>query len=142
MRPVWTGLQHCYFPALHGKVQIRVQFPIRLDEQSEPEPDVALLRPRSDAYAEAHPGPEDVLLVVEVAETTLDYEQVVKVPLYAAAGLTEVWVVNLPEACVEVYQEPQEGGYRRQARYARTESWESKAFPGMSLKVEEVLPPA
>jgi Uma2 family endonuclease len=62
---------------------VRVQLPVRLDERSEPEPDLALVKPRADSYASAHPGPDDVLSVIEVADTTLHYDRSVKGPLYA-----------------------------------------------------------
>ena len=73
-----------------------VQNPMRLNEFSEPQPDVALLRPRSDFYASAHPSPEDILLVIEVAETSVDYDRNVKAPLYASAGVRELWLVDSP----------------------------------------------
>ena len=73
----------------------RVQNPIRFGEHSEPQPDLALLQPREDFYAAAHPGPGDTLLVVEVAETTADADRVIKLPLYARAGIAEVWLVGL-----------------------------------------------
>ncbi|GIX47745.1 MAG: hypothetical protein KatS3mg131_1956 [Candidatus Tectimicrobiota bacterium] len=77
------------------RVLLSVQDPIRLGEHSEPQPDVALLRPRPDFYAAEHPGPEEVLLVVEVAETSAEYDREVKVPLYARFGVPEVWLVDL-----------------------------------------------
>ncbi|GIW50689.1 MAG: hypothetical protein KatS3mg081_0044 [Gemmatimonadales bacterium] len=89
---------------------VDVQNPIRLSEYSEPQPDLALLKPRPDFYAAAHPGPEDVLLVVEVAETSADYDREVKIPLYARAGIPEVWLVDLAGAQIETFRQPAQGG--------------------------------
>src|ERR671938_544657 len=74
---------------------VSVQNPIRLDAYSEPEPDVALLRPRADYYESGHPTPADALLIVEVADTSADYDRIIKLPLYAKAGIPEAWLVDL-----------------------------------------------
>lgn len=85
---------------------ISVQDPIRLGDHSEPEPDVAILKPRDDFYASAHPGPDDVLLVVEVADTSLEYDRDRKIPLYARFGIPNVLLVNLRDETVEFYEAP------------------------------------
>lgn len=91
---------------------VRVQNPILLaKEDSEPQPDVTLLRPRADFYAGGHPTPSDVLLVVEVADSTLEVDRRVKVPLYGRAGVPESWLVDLDAERVEVYREPTADGY-------------------------------
>ncbi len=95
-----------------GGVQLSVQDPIRLNDVSEPHPDVALLKFRDDFYAGAHPSSGDVLLLIEVADTSLEYDREVKVPLYAAAGIPEVWLIDLPREVVEVYIRPSGGKYR------------------------------
>ncbi len=91
---------------------LSVQDPITIDQYSEPEPDIAILDFKEDYYAEAHPGPEDIHLLIEVADTSLEKDQKVKLPLYAAAGIPEVWIVNLPEQQLEQYTEPAAEGYR------------------------------
>ena len=78
-----------------GRAIVSVQNPIELDERSEPQPDVALLRARADFYEGSHPQPADVLLAVEVAETTLGYDLSRKAPYYLARGIPEVWVVGV-----------------------------------------------
>ncbi len=83
-----------------------IQDPIILDNQSEPQPDVVLLRPRDDYYATGHPQPEDIYLLIEVAETSISYDRDVKIPLYACAGIQEVWLINLGDNCLEVYRSP------------------------------------
>ena len=85
---------------------VRVQNPIRLDDFSEPQPDVALLKLRDDFYRHAHPTPADVLLVIEVADSTVESDRGYKIPLYAKAGIKEAWLVNLPAERIEIYAEP------------------------------------
>ena len=94
-----------------GRAHVRVQNPILLGEHSEPQPDVTLLRRREDFYASSHPRPEDVLLVIEVAETSAAVEREVKAPLYARYGIPEVWVVDLAGGQVEVFRRPSPQGY-------------------------------
>lgn len=118
---------------------VRVQGPVRLGEHSEPQPDLAILRPRADFYAHAHPGPEDILLLVEVAEATADYDRKVKVPLYARAGIPEVWLVDLLADQIEVCRGPSPEGYRETRVVRRGEAVMPQALPGVSLSVDEVL---
>ena len=89
---------------------IRCQNPLRLDDVSEPEPDIAILRPRADFYTTGHPGPADVLLVIEVADTSLAYDLGVKVPLYARHGIPEVWVIDASTRRTQVFREPIKSG--------------------------------
>jgi Uma2 family endonuclease len=111
---------------------VRVQSPVRLSNRSEPEPDVALLGPRKDFYAEAHPTPEDVLLIVEVSETSVEYDSNVKLPLYASAEIPETWIVNLPTGRVEVYSRPVDGEYREITRSRHEERISSRTVSGIS----------
>ena len=82
------------------------QNPLRLDDISEPEPDLAILRPRADFYMTAHPGAADVLLVIEVADTSLAYDLGTKVPLYARHGIPEVWVIDAATRHTRVFRRP------------------------------------
>jgi len=118
---------------------VRVQNPIRLGERSEPQPDVTLLRFREDFYSSGHPGPGDVLLVVEVAETSAEYDRRVKVPLYARFGIPEVWLVDLEGEAVEVYRDPSPEGYRRAEIFRRGSSLSPSSFPDLELSVEEII---
>ena len=124
---------------LGGRALIGVQDPIRLSEHSEPQPDLALLRPRADDYAESHPGPEDVLLVVEVADTSIGYDRDVKIPLYARAGIPEAWLVSLPSKWFEVYREPSPAGYLSMRRVLPGSTLAAQAFPDAALAVSEVV---
>jgi Uma2 family endonuclease len=90
--------------SLGEKATISPQNPVRLNNFSEPVPDIAVLKRRDDAYAEHHPFPEDVLLLIEVADTSVVKDRNVKVPLYAASGIPEVWLVNIPAQVIEVYR--------------------------------------
>lgn len=118
---------------------ISVQNPVRLDEQTEPEPDVAVLRPREDDYRGATPAPGDVLLVVEVADTSLDYDRAVKRPLYARHGVPEVWVVDLAAREVEVCRGPVGGQYTSVNRVGAQGMLEPVLLPGVTISAAAVL---
>lgn len=85
---------------------ISVQNPVALDDRSEPEPDIALLRRRDDYYASSHPTAYDVLLLIEVANSSIVYDRTVKLPRYAAAGMCELWIVDMKRRTVELYADP------------------------------------
>lgn len=91
---------------------VSVQDPIRIGDFSLPQPDIALLRPRDDYYSTAYPVPSDILLLVEVAESSVRYDREKKLPLYAAAGVCESWLVNIPARTLTIYREPLPDGYR------------------------------
>ena len=117
-----------------------VQNPIRLAAQnSEPEPDISLLRPKPDFYASAHPTPADVLLVVEVSDSNLDYDRGVKLPLYAEAGIPEVWIMALDEECAERYSGLEGGEYRDVRRFYPGESIAPALLPNARLDVGWLL---
>ena len=122
-----------------GTFIVGVQDPVRLNDFSEPEPDISLLRRRNDYYREKHPTPADVLLVIEVADTTVVKDRMVKVPLYARAGIAEAWIVNIPEEVVEVYSDPSEGAYRRAEVFGRGAEARSHTVEGLALSVGELL---
>ncbi len=98
--------------ALGERAIVSVQRPLRLKD-SEPEPDILVLKPPREAYWERHPEAGDVLLLVEVSFHSLPYDREVKLPLYAEAGIPEVWILNLEEGLLEVYRTPREGRYRQ-----------------------------
>ena len=125
--------------ALQGEAIVWVQNPVRLDEWSEPQPDLTLLRPSVDYYAAAHPGPADVLLVVEVADTSAASDRAFKLPRYAAAGIVEVWLVDLAAATVEVWSAPEGRTYGQVRRTVAGDRLAPAAFPGVSLAVDPLL---
>jgi Uma2 family endonuclease len=95
---------------------VSVQSPLRLDAFNEPEPDLMLLRPRADGYRTSHPRAADVLLLVEVSESSLAYDRSTKLALYTKFGVPEVWIVDLVGGAVEAYREPEEGAYASRER--------------------------
>ena len=122
-----------------GPFIVAVQNPIRLGEFSEPQPDLAILRPRPDFYSESHPGPEDILLLVEVSDTSADYDREVKVPAYGTAAIPEVWLVDLASGAVEVHRDPMPGRYGS-VEVARAGSQVSpRAFPDLTVQVSDVV---
>lgn len=118
---------------------VRVQSPILLSEYSEPQPDLALLRPREDFYASGHPTPEDVLLVVEVSETSLDYDVEIKVPLYARARIPEIWIVDLSGGEIRTYSRPVGEGYQSIERLGCGGELASDGVPGLTVQTDDIL---
>ena len=117
-----------------------VQNPVDLDQYSEPEPDVSLLKARSDYYENRHPRPADVLLVVEVSDSSVRYDREVKLPLYARAGIAEVWIIDLAVADhIEVHSSPTEGGYRRFRSARRGEVLDLPGLADARLEVDALL---
>lgn len=127
------------FAVLAGRAIVGVQDPVSLSRHSEPEPDIAVLRPRDDGYRRSHPEPADVLLLVEVADTSLAVDRSVKAPLYAAAGIPELWIVDLVGDGIEAYRSPSAGGYRLVERFDRRADVRPIAFPDVVVPVDEVL---
>ncbi|MBD2208027.1 Uma2 family endonuclease [Calothrix sp. FACHB-1219] len=124
---------------LGKRVIVAAQNPIRLNDNSQPQPDVALLKPRDDFYATAHPQPQDIFLLIEVADSTIEYDREEKIPLYAEANIIEVWLVDINEQIVEVYQQPTAAGYQFMQKFA---SGQTLSIPGLSdvnISVNEIL---
>ena len=127
--------------AADDSIIVRVQGPIRIDDLLELQPDLALLKARPDYYEDSLPTPGDILMVIEVADTTATSDRRVKMPLYARAGVPRAWLVNLPKRGVEVYGEPQAGAYASVQRLGRKDEI-ALAVPGIgasSLRVEQFL---
>ncbi|HUK89057.1 MAG TPA: Uma2 family endonuclease [Blastocatellia bacterium] len=122
-----------------GTAIVSVQNPVRLDNYSEPQPDVALLKRRDDFYAGSLPTPKDVLLLVEVAETSREMDRRVKLPLYARANVLEVWLVNLQDDRIETHSEPANGAYQKVRIANRSESISCETIPGLVFSVDEIL---
>jgi len=123
---------------LGERAVVQVQNPIQLDGYSEPEPDISLLRPKEDFYAAAPPMPADVLLVIEVADASLDRDRLVKIPLYARAGIREVWIIDLPGRRIERFREPADDGYREVRRLDQGKL-SPVEFPELEVGVAELL---
>ena len=129
------------FKTLDPKVaMLSVQNPLLLpDTNSEPVPDVMLLKPRADFYEAVQPQPADVLLLVEVSDTTLGYDRRIKLPLYARHDILETWITNLVQNVIEIYTEPKNGIYTVQRIAQRGEQISPTAVPDFVVNVDAIL---
>lgn len=123
----------------HGRLIVSIQNPVRLDGTSEPEPDVALIKRRQGHKSDEVPNPSEVLGVMEVSDSTLAYDRAEKLPLYAAAGIPEAWIIDLNGRAIECFSKPVGGIYRLSTRAERGEKLESTVLPDLTLSVDEVL---
>ncbi len=125
---------------LQGRAIVWIQNPVRLDDISEPQPDVMLLQWRDDFYEGGHPGPADVLLLIEVSDTTVNYDRSAKLAAYAAAGIPEVWIASRPDRRIESYSDPSGDEYATVRHYGAGESIAPQAFPDVMLEVDRIIP--
>lgn len=129
------------FRALLGtRVIVREQYPIHLDDESEPEPDVVIALPDENYYEDHHPTPEEILLVLEVSDSSLEIDRVRKQRLYAKAGIRQYCLLNIQTHELEDYRQPSADGYRSKQTYARTEAFTLAAFPALQVLVADLLP--
>ena len=136
---VVNRLNYRFVTGLRDRAVVHVQNPTIVDRRSEPQPDLMLLKPRQDFYDTSHPTPEDALLVVEVAETSLAHDRGRKLPLYARTGVSEVWIVDRKADAIEVFRGPSPDGYRENFRRGRAEDLAPAAFPDLRLSVDDIL---
>ena len=125
--------------AAKGRWIMAVQDPVRLDEHSEPQPVIMLLKPVADFYRKRHPQPEDVFLLVEISDSTLVADQEDKLPIYGRTGITEVWIVNLIEETIEIYREPHLAGYASKTILRSGDKAKPQAFTDAAVDVAELL---
>lgn len=123
---------------LGDRAIVSVQDPITINEYSEPEPDVVVAKFRSDFYKSAHPEPADVLLVIEVADTSLTYDRTAKIPLYAAAGIPQSWLVDLQAHQVTVFSQPDGAVYLKSQVFTAEEVFSLPGFDDVTLTVREI----
>jgi len=135
-----NNLNHEFSERATGRYIVSVQNPVRLSRHSEPQPDLTLLRPRADKYANSLPDPEDVLLIVKVSDTTVAADRKVKLPLYAAAGIPDSWLVNIPRRSIEVHRGPRSGRYQQVTVFRTGERISLLMLPEVSVAVEDILP--
>jgi Uma2 family endonuclease len=128
-----TRLSAKIFRVVDGRAILTIQQPIRLADYSEPQPDLCVLRLRADSYFKAPATPEDVLLLIEVSDSSLRFDRSVKNPLYAAALVSEVWIINVADRCIE--------SYPSQRQYARGDIAMAAAFPDLRVDVNELFEP-
>ena len=132
-------LNQVFTTAARGRWITQVQDPVHLDDHSEPEPDLALVKPVADFYRRRHPQPEDVFLLIEISDSTLEADQTNKIPAYGRAGIVEVWIVNLNELTIEVYREPQFDGYGAKTVWRAGDTLAPLAFSDAKVDVAELL---
>lgn len=118
---------------------VRIQNPIIAADDTEPQPDIAVVRYRPDFYRDSHPTGADTLLVIEIADTTVEFDRSKKLPKYAAAGIAEAWLVNLEAERVEVHAEPKSTTYGTVKIYQRGENAVSETINRLDLPVDEVV---
>jgi Uma2 family endonuclease len=132
-------LTHWFIPRLVERAIVSIQNAFRLSLHGEPQPDITLLRHREDFYGGVLPRAEDVLLIIEISDTTLRYDRDVKLPRYAAAGIPEVWIVDLQRRRVTTYRDPMSDGYRQVISHTRGAILSPLAFPDLELRWEDIF---
>lgn len=133
------ALIHLFSKAVGDRAIVSVQDPARLSDISEPQPDLMLLRPRPDFYRNSHATPADVLLLVEVADTSAAYDRSVKLPLYARVGIPEYWLVDLERGVLEVYRSPEDDRYADLQELRSGARVAPASLPDVELEVGEIL---
>jgi Uma2 family endonuclease len=126
-------------PAVGDLGVVSIQNPVTLPPDSEPQPDVAILKPGADSAGSTVPLPDEVLLLIEVADTTIAYDRNTKLKLYAKAGVVEVWIVNVQSKCVEVYRQPTISGYLRKLDVGLGDSVSPLSLPMVELRVANIF---
>jgi Uma2 family endonuclease len=132
-------LAEAFFTKLYSKAIVWVQSSIHLDDGSEPQPDLVLLKPRSDFYEGGTPTPRDTLLIVEVSDSSISYDRDVKMPLYAEARLCEFWLVDLNDRTLVSYTVPAPDGYAIARRYRSGESIPIQSFPEVAIAWSDIF---
>ena len=134
-----SGLTLALVRACGDLAIVSPQNPVRLDRLNEPQPDFAILRPRADRYRTGHPGPADVLLLVEVADSSLRFDRTVKLPLYAKAGIPELWIVDLKRRVMDAYRRPLGDGYSERTTYRAGETLALSMAPEIRVTLDRVF---
>lgn len=124
---------------LGKSVSLRNQQPIKFSDYNEPQPDLAILQRRDDFYFYEKPVPKDVLILIEVSDSTLKYDRDTKLALYAEAEIPEVWIINLPNNIIEVHQKPSIGIYQLAQIYKSGEVVKSAILPNLEIEVDKIL---
>ena len=134
-----SRLNRIFTMKLQTSAIVQVQNPIQLLDQSEPQPDIVVLKNRDDFYAERLPNADDILLVIEVADSSLEYDRETKLPLYAKANIPEVWLINLIENIVEIYSAPSLEGYNVITKHRHNQAIVPENFPDIKVVVSEIF---
>jgi Uma2 family endonuclease len=132
-------LAEIFMMGSRNRWRVRTQNPLRLSDNSEPQPDLMLIKRLERTYAKRPPYPEDVYLLVEVSDTTLASDIARKIPLYGRAGIPEVWIVDLNDALIEVFREPHFDGYASRTTLRKGDAASPLSLPDVSVDVESVF---
>lgn len=118
---------------------VRAENPVNLEAFSQPQPDLLLLRPRADDYVDSRPGPQDVLLLIEVSDTTLDFDQGRKRNLYATSGIREYWVIDVNDRLVVAYSDPKGADFGDIVEHRLEDTLAPQALPGVRIAVKDLF---
>ncbi len=129
-----------FYRILDENVVIQVQDPIRLNDFSEPEPDIVLAQPDENDYQKRHPSPEDILLIIEVSDSTIYFDRTDKALAYSNAGIVQYLIVNVEKNTIEDYRKPTTDGYQSKQTYETGETFSLIAFPEIEIAVKDFLP--
>jgi Uma2 family endonuclease len=127
-------------PLVGKRALVSSQGAVRLDQYDEPQPDIVLLRPSPDFYTSRHPAPQDIFLIIEIADSSLEYDQTVKADVYAITGVIEYWVADIPNDCVWAYSGIQNDAYSVKQQFRRGVSIEPRLLPGCQIPADTLLP--
>jgi Uma2 family endonuclease len=136
---VVDGLVRMLSDAVGERAYVRGQNPVTLDDGSEPQPDVAVVNLRPTGYVKAHPGPSDIFLLIEVADSSLETDSGAKAEIYAKSGIPEFWIVDLTTDTVRVHRQPKGRGYRSIARVKVPSTLEVEALPGVFIAASVIF---
>ena len=138
-RHAWAnvGFTKLLVQSVGDRALVAVGNPVVLDRNSEPQPDFSLIRP--EAYGGGNPAPRDVLLVIELSDSSLQFDRIIKLALYARHGIREVWIVDLASRTIEVCRDARDGRYTRIERLGADAELEPEALPGVKLRVAGIL---
>jgi Uma2 family endonuclease len=137
-----TRANRLFSDAFKDKAEVRVQLPLPIGKFSEPEPDLCLVNPNRPSSETQHPGPGDVFLVLEISDSSLRYDRDVKLPVYAASGVAEVWIEDLPHRTLHVYRDPDGRAYKTVLFFSGEDSVSPLAFPGTAFTVSSLIGPS
>jgi Uma2 family endonuclease len=128
-----------FIPSLHGRAILSVQDPIQVRPRQQPQPDIMLLRPRADFYSTSHPTAADTLLLIEVADSSLEFDTNTKAAVYAQAGISDYWIVDLVNMQLLVHRQPVDGVYRDVRVLGKEDSIQPLAFSDVTIQVSDIL---
>jgi len=132
-------LNRLFIKACGDEAIVRIQGSVVLNDRTQPQPDVALLRPRESFYADGAPGPGDILLLVEVCDSSVDKDLRIKMPLYARVGVSEFWLVDIPQSRIDIYRTPTPDGYADTRTAHLGDTISPAAFPDVSFTVASIF---